>query len=367
MEFIYDFMVGLIGLELLEGIGQGLIWALEILAIAVPVALSVAYITYAERRVIGFMQARQGCNRVGPFGLLQPLADGLKLFLKETIIPTSSNKFLFVAAPIMALMPALLAFAVVPFGETTLFGFWETAHVMAIANLNIGVLYVMAISSLAIYGILMAGWASNSKYALIGAIRSTSQMISYEISMGFSIVCVLILAGSLGLSDIVHAQAGGIAHWYFIPLFPMFIVFFISGAAETNRSPFDLPEGEAELVAGFFVEYSGMWFATFSLAEYAGMILIALMTSILFLGGWYPPFEFLDFIPGTVWLLMKTSALIFVFIWFRATFPRYRYDQLMRLGWKVFLPWTLAWIAVVGICTYTPVLSDVIGFWQPWR
>jgi len=251
---------------------------------------------------------------------------------------------------------------------------WETVHVMAIADLNVGVLYVMAISSLSIYGILMAGWASNSKYALIGAIRSTSQMISYEISMGFSIVCVLLLAGSLGLTGIVHGQQGGLFHWYFIPLFPMFIVFFISGAAETNRSPFDLPEGEAELVAGFFVEYSGMWFATFSLAEYGAMILISLMTSIMFLGGWYPPFEFLDFIPGTVWLLAKTSFLIFVFIWFRATFPRYRYDQLMRLGWKVFLPWTMAWIAVIGFATYAgdlseslSFISDAIGFYQPWR
>jgi len=246
---------------------------------------------------------------------------------------------------------------------------------MESANRNVGVLYVMAISSLAIYGILMAGWASNSKYALIGALRATGQMISYEIAMGFSIVCVLSMAGSMNLSAIVHAQAGGIWHWYLIPLFPMFIVFFISGCAETNRSPFDLPEGEAELVAGFFVEYSGMWFATFSLAEYAAMILISLMTSIMFLGGWYAPLpadfpvlgSIFDAIPGTVWLLAKTSFLIFVFIWFRATFPRYRYDQLMRLGWKVFLPWTLAWIAVLGIATYTPGLSDIIGYWPPWR
>lgn len=354
---------------------QGGIWALEILAIAVPIALSVAYITYVERRVIGWMQIRKGCNRVGPAGLLQPIADGLKLFLKETIIPTTANKYLFVAAPVMALVPALVAFAVVPFGETTLFGFWEHTHVMAIANLNVGILYVMAISSLAIYGILMAGWASNSKYALIGALRATGQMISYEIAMGFSIVCVLIMAGSMNLSEIVHAQAGGIWHWYLIPLFPMFIVFFISGCAETNRSPFDLPEGEAELVAGFFVEYSGMWFATFSLAEYAAMILISLMTTIMFLGGWYAPVPadfpvigaFFDAIPGTVWLLAKTSFLIFVFIWFRATFPRFRYDQLMRLGWKVFIPWTLAWIALIGTATYTPVLSDIIGYWQPWR
>jgi len=354
---------------------QALIWALEILAIAVPVALGVAYTTYVERRVIGWIQIRKGCNRVGPAGLLQPIADGIKLFLKETIIPTKANKYLFVAAPVISLVPALIAFAVVPFGETTLFGLWEEAHVMAIANLNVGVLYVMAISSMSIYGILMAGWASNSKYALIGAVRSTCQMVSYEIAMGFSIVCVLIMAGSMNLSAIVHAQAGGFWHWYMIPLLPMFIVFFISGCAETNRSPFDLPEGEAELVAGFFVEYSGMWFATFSLAEYGAMILISLMTSVLFLGGWYAPLpadfpvigEFLNAIPGTVWLLAKTSFLIFVFIWFRATFPRFRYDQLMRLGWKVFLPWTLAWIAVIGIATYTPVLSDIIGYWQPWR
>ncbi len=344
------------------------IWILEILAIAVPVALSVAYITYFERRIIGWIQVRQGCNRVGPAGLLQPLADGLKLFLKETIIPTMSNKLLFVAAPVMAMVPAFIAFAVVPFGETTLFGLWETAHVMAIADLNIGVLYVMAITSLSIYGILMAGWASNSKYAFIGALRATCQMVSYEIAMGFAIVTVLMLAGTMNLNSIVHAQAGGIWHWYLIPLFPMFIVFFIAGCAETNRSPFDLPEGEAELVAGFFVEYSGMWFATFSLAEYAAMILISLMTSILFLGGWYAPHPALDVIPGTVWLLGKTSFLIFVFIWFRATFPRYRYDQLMRLGWKVFLPWTLAWIAVVGLCIYVPqipYLHDFMQFYRP--
>jgi len=344
---------------------QAGIWALEILAITVSVALSVAYITYAERRIIGWMQVRKGCNRVGWAGLLQPIADGLKLFLKETIIPSTANKFLFVAAPVMAMAPAFIAFAVVPFGETTLFGLWKTAHVMAIANINVGILYVMAISSLGIYGILMAGWASNSKYAFLGAIRATCQMVSYEISMGFAIVTVLMLSGSLNLSSIVHAQAGGIVHWYFIPLFPMFLVYFISGCAETNRTPFDLPEGESEIVAGFFVEYSGMWFATFSLAEYASMILIALITSVMFLGGWYAPIPALDFIPGIVWLLGKTSFLIFMFIWFRATFPRYRYDQMMRLGWKVFLPWTLAWIAVIGVAMYTPGLSDVIGFWRP--
>ncbi|TLS68203.1 NADH-quinone oxidoreductase subunit NuoH [Mariprofundus erugo] len=345
---------------------QAGIWALEILAIAVPVALSVAYITYFERRVIGWVQVRKGCNRVGWAGLLQPLADGLKLVLKETIIPTTSNKYLFIAAPIISLVPALVAFAVVPFGETTLFGLWDVMHVMSISNLNVGLLYIMAISSLSIYGILMAGWSSNSKYPFIGAMRATCQMISYEISMGFGLVTVMMLAGSLNLSDIVHAQQGGLLHWYMIPLFPMLIVYFISGCAETARTPFDLVETE-ELVSGYYTEYSGMWFATFSLAEYAAMILISLMTSILFLGGWYAPIPALDFIPGTVWLLGKTAFLIFVFIWFRATFPRYRYDQMMRLGWKVFLPWTLAWIAVVGIFIYTPGLDSIINFWMPWR
>jgi len=344
---------------------QVVIWALEVLAITVPVALGVAYITYVERRVIGWIQVRKGCNRVGWAGLLQPIADGLKLFLKETIVPTNANKLMFVAAPVMALMPVLVAYAVVPFGETSLFGLWEAPHVMAIANLNIGILYVMAVSSLGIYGILISGWASNSKYAFIGAIRAASQMVSYEIAMGFAIVCVLMLSGSMNLSDIVRAQAGGFWHWYLIPLFPMFLVYFISGCAETNRTPFDLPEGEAELVAGFFVEYSGMWFATFSLAEYGAMILISLMTSILFLGGWHAPLPFLDIIPGTVWLLGKTFFLIFVFIWFRATFPRYRYDQVMRLGWKVFLPVTLLWVAVIGLSIYTPGLSDIIAFWRP--
>jgi NADH-quinone oxidoreductase subunit H len=350
----------------LDMAAQAGIWVLEILAITVSVALSVAYITYAERRIIGWMQVRKGCNRVGPAGLLQPLADGLKLVLKETIIPTNANKFLFVAAPVMALIPSFIAFAVVPFGETTFFGVWETAHVMSIANLNIGLLYVMAISSLGIYGILMAGWASNSKFPFIGAMRATCQMISYEISMGFGLVTVMMLAGSLNLADIVHAQAGGVLHWYMIPLFPMLLVFFISGCAETGRTPFDLVETE-ELVSGYHTEYSGMWFATFSLAEYGAIILISLMTSILFLGGWYAPIPALDFIPGTVWLLGKTAFIVFVFIWFRATFPRYRYDQMMRLGWKVFLPWTLGWIFVVGLFIYTPGLDNIINFWIPWR
>jgi NADH-quinone oxidoreductase subunit H len=353
-------------MSLLDMAAQAGIWVLEILAIAVSIALSVAYITYAERRVIGWMQVPKGCNRVGPAGLLQPLADGLKLVLKETIIPTNANKFLFVAAPVMALIPSFIAFAVVPFGETTFFGIWETTHIMSIANLNIGLLYVMAISGLGIYGVLMAGWASNSKFPFIGAMRATCQMISYEISMGFGLVTVMMLAGSLNLADIVHAQSGGILHWYMIPLFPMLLVFFISGCAETGRTPFDLVETE-ELVSGYHTEYSGMWFATFSLAEYGAIILISLMTSILFLGGWYAPIPALDFIPGTVWLLGKTAFIVFVFIWFRATFPRYRYDQMMRLGWKVFLPWTLGWIFVVGLFIYTPGLDNIINFWIPWR
>ncbi len=350
----------------LDMAAQAGIWALEILAIAVPIALSVAYITYLERRVIGWIQVRKGCNRVGWAGLLQPLADGLKLFLKETTIPARANKLLFVGAPILSLTPALVAFAVVPFGETSLFGIWDQPHVMAISHLNVGLLYIMAVSSLSIYGVLMAGWASNSKYPIMGAMRSTCQMISYEIAMGFGLVTVMMLAGSLDLADIVHAQQGGILHWYMIPLFPMLLVFFISGCAETGRTPFDLTETE-EIVAGYHVEYSGMWFATFSLAEYGAMIMISLMTSILFLGGWYAPIPALDVIPGTFWLLAKTGFLIFLFIWLRATFPRYRYDQMMRLGWKVFLPWTLAWIAVVGIFIYTPGLDSIINFWMPWR
>jgi len=343
------------------------IWLADIVIIAVAIAVGVMAITYFERRIIGWIQIRKGCNRVGPAGVLVPIADALKLFLKEMIIPTTANKLLFLAAPIMAMVPVFIGFAVVPFGETTMFGYWKQMHVMAIANINVGVLYVMAITSLGIYGILIAGWASNSKYALIGAVRSTCQMVSYEISMGFAIVTVLMLAGSLNLADIVHAQAGGMHHWYFIPLLPMFIVFFLSGVAETNRSPFDLPEGEAELVAGYFVEYSGMSWSLFMLGEYAAMILVSLMTSILFLGGWYAPIPALDFIPGVVWILGKTAFFLFVFIWLRATFPRYRYDQLMRLGWKVFLPWTLAWIAVVGACIYLPQLPLLHDFYQFYR
>ncbi len=342
-------------------------WLAEIVALAVIIALSVAYTTYFERRIIGWMQVRKGCNRVGPAGLLQPIADMLKLILKETIIPHSADKKLFVLAPVVAVAPALLAYAAVPFGETKLFGLWDTPHRMVIADLNVGVLYVMAVSSMTVYGMLLAGWSSNTKYAFLGTMRSTCQTISYEIAMGFALVPVMMLAGSLNLSEIVEAQKGGFWHWYWIPLFPMFLVYFIAGAAEAARTPFDLPEGEAEIVAGYHVEYSGMWFATFSLAEYATMILISLMTSILFLGGWDAPIPQLAFIPGVVWLILKASFFVFMLIWWRATFPRYRYDQLMRLGWKVFLPWTLAWIFVVGLAIYTPGLSRVIDFWVAWR
>ncbi|MFQ5785204.1 MAG: NADH-quinone oxidoreductase subunit NuoH [Alphaproteobacteria bacterium] len=305
-----------------------------ILAILVPLLLSVAYLTYAERKVIGAMQIRKGPNVVGPFGLLQPIADALKLLTKETIIPTGANKVVFLLAPVLTFVLSLVAWAVIPFGDG-----------LVLADINVGILYLFAISSLGVYGIIMAGWASNSRYAFLGALRSAAQMVSYEISMGFVIVTVLVCVGSLRLSDIVLAQRD---LWFFIPLFPMFIVFFVSTLAETNRAPFDLPEAEAELVAGYNVEYSAMTFALFFLGEYANMILMCGMTTILFLGGWLPPLDVapLNWIPGPIWFSLKVFALLFVFLWVRATFPRYRYDQLMRLGWKVFLPISL--VAVVG-------------------
>lgn len=324
------------------------IWTLvKILAIVVPIMLTVAYLTLAERKVIGYMQVRIGPNRVGYFGLLQPLADGLKLLLKEIIIPSGSNKFLFVIAPVLALMPALAAWAVVPFTDG-----------MVLADVNAGLLYILAMTSLGVYGIIIAGWASNSKYAFIGSLRSAAQIVSYEIPMGFALVCVLMVSQSMNLGDIVLGQKSsvGLFGWYFIPLFPMFVVYFISGVAETNRAPFDMAEGESEIVAGFHVEYSGMAFALFFLAEYANMILIAILTSIMFLGGWLPPFDVVPFnlLPGIFWLLAKTSFVLFLFLWFRATFPRYRYDQLMRLGWKVFIPLTLVWVVVIGAWMQTP-------------
>jgi NADH-quinone oxidoreductase subunit H len=308
----------------------------QTLALLVPVLLAVAYLTYAERKVLAAMQLRKGPNVVGPFGLLQPIADALKAIMKETIVPSGANRVLFMFAPMLTFMLAMLAWAVIPVNDG-----W------AIADINVGILYLFAISSLGVYGIIIAGWASNSKYAFLGALRSAAQMVSYEVSMGFVIVTVLMCVGSLNLSAIVRAQE---TVWFFIPLFPMFIIFFISTLAETNRAPFDLPEGESELVAGFFVEYSGISFAMFFLGEYANMILMSALTTILFLGGWLPPIatEPFTWIPGPIWFALKIALVLFVFIWVRATFPRYRYDQLMRLGWKVFLPFSLAWLVLTA-------------------
>ena len=313
------------------------VWiVIKIVLIVAPVMVAVAYLTYAERKVIGAMQLRRGPNVVGPFGLLQPIADGLKLFLKETIIPAGANRGVFIAAPSITFSLALVAWAVIPFDEG-----------MVLADINVGILYLFAISSMGVYGVLMAGWASNSRYAFLGGLRSAAQMVSYEVSMGFVIVTVLLLAGSLNLSDIVNAQRD---MWFIVPLFPMAVIFFISTLAEPNRHPFDMPEAEAELVTGYNVEYSAMPFALFFLGEYANMILMAGMTTILFLGGWLPPMDMVPFtlVPGPVWFAFKIAAVLFIFLWVRATFPRYRYDQLMRLGWKVFLPISLAAVVIVG-------------------
>jgi NADH-quinone oxidoreductase subunit H len=330
-----------------------------IICTIVPLMLCVAYLTLLERKVIGYMQVRIGPNRVGPLGLLQPIADGLKLLLKEVLIPTGANKVLFILGPILTFMPALAAWAVVPF-----------APKVVLANVNAGLLYVMAITSMGVYGVIIAGWASNSKYAFLGAMRSAAQIVSYEIAMGFALVGVLMAAQSLNLTEIVNAQDGnwGLANWFWLPLFPLFLVYLIAGVAETNRHPFDVAEGESEIVAGFHVEYSGMAFAVFFLAEYANMILIGTMCSIMFLGGWLSP------VPlalakavgapwlaagGFPWLFIKMVGVQILFIWFRATFPRYRYDQIMRLGWKVFIPITLVWIVIVG------AFMQVYGVW--WR
>jgi len=314
----------------------GAIMVGQTLLLLVPLLIGVAYLTYAERKVMAAMQLRRGPNVVGPLGLLQPFADALKLFMKETVIPTGSNRFLFVLAPMLTFGLAMIAWAVIPVADG-----W------VLADINVGVLYLFAISSLGVYGIIIAGWASNSKYAFLGALRSAAQMVSYEVSIGFVIICVLLVAGSLNLSEIVRAQEN---LWFFIPLAPMFVVFFISGLAETNRLPFDIPEGESEIVAGFFVEYSAMSFAMFFLGEYANMILMSGMTTILFLGGWLPPIPFAPFtwIPGVVWFVLKVCLCLFVFLWVRATFPRYRYDQLMRLGWKVFLPLSLLYVVLTA-------------------
>ena len=320
-----------------------LIWiVIKIVAIVLPVMIGVAYLTYAERKVIGAMQLRKGPNVAGPFGLLQPMADGLKLFLKETVIPTGANRVVFIVAPMLTLFLALAAWAVIPFGEG-----------LVLSDINVGVLYLFAISSLGVYGIIMAGWASNSKYAFLGGLRSAAQMVSYEVSIGFVLISVLLTVGSLNLSDIVEAQKG---LWFVIPHLPVFVIFYISGLAETNRSPFDLPEAESELVSGYNVEYSAMPFALFFLGEYANMILMSSMCAILFLGGWLPIIDIAPFnwIPGPLWFIGKVCFLLFGFLWVRATFPRYRYDQLMRLGWKVFLPFSLFWLVLTAaVLVYT--------------
>ncbi len=327
---------------------------IKIVVIVVPIMLSVAYLTLAERKVIGYIQVRIGPNRVGPRGLLQPIADGLKLALKEIIIPTNANRILFVIGPILTLAPALAAWAVIPFDDD-----------MVLANIDAGLLYILAMTSMGVYGVIIAGWSSNSKYAFLGAMRSSAQVVSYEIAMGFALVGVLLAAGSLNLREIVLAQEGSFIHWFWLPLLPLFVIYFISGVAETNRAPFDVAEGESEIVAGFHVEYSGMTFAIFFLAEYANMILIAILSSVMFLGGWLSPFQgipgleaLFSWVPGIVWLLAKTCLFLFLFLWFRATFPRYRYDQIMRLGWKVFIPVTIVWILVTGLF--------VMGHVGPW-
>jgi NADH-quinone oxidoreductase subunit H len=319
-----------------DPIGIVILTVIEALALLVPVLIAVAYLTYAERKVLAAMQLRKGPNVVGPFGLLQPFADAIKMITKETIIPSGANRVLFIMAPMLTFILAMLAWAVIPVNDG-----W------AIADINVGVLYLFAISSLGVYGIIVAGWASNSKYAFLGALRSAAQMVSYEVSMGFVLVTVLLCAGSLNLTTIVQAQT---KIWFCIPLFPMFVIFFISSLAECNRAPFDLAEGESEIVAGFFVEYSSMSFGLFFLGEYANMILMSAMTSILFLGGWLPPLGIAPFtwVPGPLWLILKICACLFTFIWVRASFPRYRYDQLMRLGWKVFLPFSLFWVVLTA-------------------
>ncbi|MGX5175002.1 NADH-quinone oxidoreductase subunit NuoH [Aliikangiella sp. IMCC44653] len=318
---------------------------LKIVAIILPLVLAVAYTTYAERKVIGYMQLRLGPNRVGPKGWLQPIADVIKLIMKEIIVPTGASKTLFVIAPILFIGPSFAAWAVIPFDAG-----------VVLADINAGLLYVLAMTSIGVYGVIIAGWASNSKYAFLGAMRSAAQIVSYELAMGFALVGVLMCAQSMNLGEIVVAQSGGFFQWYWLPLFPLLVVYWISGVAETNRAPFDMAEGESEIVAGFHVEYAGMAFSLFFLAEYANMILISVLTALLFFGGWLSPFEsypWIDqatqWIPGTVWLLLKAGFFLFGLIWIRATFPRFRYDQIMRLGWKIFIPVTLVWIVVVAI------------------
>jgi NADH-quinone oxidoreductase subunit H len=328
------------------------VWTLvKVIVIAVPLIISVAYLTYAERKVIGWMQVRIGPNRVGPLGLLQPFADVLKMLFKEIIVPSGASRALFFIAPMLSLAPALAAWAVIPFTPT-----------LVLSDINAGLLYILAMSSIGVYGVILAGWASNSKYAFLGCLRSAAQIVSYEIAMGFALVGVLMAANSLNLGDIVAGQEGGAAYWYVWPLLPLFVVYLVSGIAETNRHPFDVAEGESEIVAGFHVEYSGISFALFFLAEYMNMILIATLTSIMFLGGWLSPFPILNdvavfgahpFGDGFPWLALKVAFVLLIFLWIRATFPRYRYDQIMRLGWKVFIPVTLVWIVFLGAMMQT--------------
>jgi NADH-quinone oxidoreductase subunit H len=308
-----------------------------------PLMVAILYYTYAERKVLAYMHVRIGPNRVGPGGSLQPIADVIKLMFKEVVLPTNADRYLFIIAPILSVVPALAAWAVIPFTGT-----------LVLADIDASLLYVLALTSLGVYGVIVAGWASNSKYAFLGAMRSAAQIVAYEIAMGFALVGVLMVAGSINLREIVLAQAGGIHQWYVIPLLPLFVVYLVSGVAETNRTPFDVAEGESEIVAGFHVEYSGMGFALFFLAEYANMILISALTVLLFLGGWHPPLDMVPFtwFPGFFWFFAKLTAIAFLFLWFRATFPRYRYDQIMRLGWKVFIPVTLVWIAVIGVARF---------------
>jgi NADH-quinone oxidoreductase subunit H len=324
--------------------------AIWVLVILLPLVIAVAYLTYFERKVIGFMQVRIGPNRVGPLGLFQPFADVFKLLFKEIITPNVANKFIFYMAPVLILVASFIGWAVIPFDKG-----W------VLANINAGLLYVLAIGAAGVYGVILAGWASNSKYALLGGMRSAAHKVAYELAMGFALVGVLMAARSLNFTEIVEHQSGNILTWYWLPLLPMFVVYFVSGVAETNRAPFDITEGESELVAGFHVEYSGITFALFMLAEYASMILISALTALLFLGGWLSPFQgtalesIFGFVPGIFWFFIKIAMLLFLFLWFRATFPRYRYDQIMRLGWKVFIPVTIVWIFVEGVLVYFKV------------
>ncbi|MDH6593721.1 NADH-quinone oxidoreductase subunit H [Variovorax sp. TBS-050B] len=352
IDAVHAFGQGLIHAGWWTAVAWPVIWTLvKIIVVVIPLMLAVAYLTLWERKAIGFTQIRLGPNRIGPLGLLQPIADALKLMTKEIILPTVANKGLFLLGPIMTIMPALAAWAVIPFGPD-----------VALANINAGLLFVMAITSLEVYGVIIAGWASNSKYAFLGALRASAQMVSYEIAMGFCFVVVLMVSASLNMTDIVTGQGKGtfadmgigFLSWNWLSLLPIFVVYFISGLAETNRHPFDVVEGESEIVAGHMIEYSGMSFAMFFLAEYANMWLVSILCVVLFLGGWLPPFEFLSFIPGWIWLGIKTFCVVTMFLWVRSTFPRFRYDQIMRLGWKIFIPVTLVWLVVVGAWMQTP-------------